>query len=1347
MLSSLLSLVLAAASVQVSAQNVKDVWLTDSVYPVAVERLDPIVNPNAVSQHTHRIFGASNFGASFNYETYTASSCTSIGPQADKSAYWLPQLYWMDKDNSGNPTYAAINGNVRIYYNLWRDVDSVPIRPFPPGLRMLVGSPNSKAPPANLDHVYVCQTGTDFSKNINGNDFNFNSTCVQGLKAQLNFPPCWDGINLYKPDQSHMAYTGAGRSFGGSCPTTHPFRLPGIQLEIIFKPSNVALAKGKNMAGHLIWANGDTTGFGWHGDFVNGWDFDVLQAALNNPACVRAGQSGSTASAPMAMSLCPPLGATQDDAKAQACTVAQGLGTQKEDVSLTDLVQIPRLPGCNLPWGYTGSKPTCNGTTFTPDVTPFKGTDGPLVAPAKWQLNNALPTTGGWTNLWCVAGSATVLTNQVVLNDNSLSATRCRDNCFASGYRYAAMTPDVKCMCGTGIPAGSQNKLGECTSKCAGNSTEFCGAGSRSSIWYAPVSMALPSGVSRGCYIPPYSENNGFKGAILYTVSAAVTTPQSCINTCSSRGYKWAATQNGDTCNCGNTWQVGGGSFTAANQNWCTTKCSGDTSQICGQVGTYQMMIYDLTKGTTIGSGGVSSAIPSTSGASSKPATTAAATAIVTASTKTGSAAPAASSSAGPDADYMGCWTSPSADALRNYTFTNSGMTQSMCFSACASMKYAFAGLQNGNACMCGDENFSTYQQLDSSCNKACGGSSSTTCGSAFNMAIYSVTDLHGDPASDPAGYVGCYVDAGHNGGGAPLRIKPAGLTIDMCVGGCKELNYTVASMTQGNLCHCSNKWGGGSKLPDNQCTTACVGDSKQICGSANNAVLYDTTIGPKAPVKPAGWLGCWAGQPTSTFSYTTGDMSSDVCRTTCKVRGYSLASMQNGNACRCGNSNASSSRNPSYMCTIPCTGTKNETCGGSGFSDLWDATTVAAPTSTVAGYLGCYGDVSTFNAGGVSSDYMNNQICAARCLQLGASFSGVQDANCKCSKTKPVLKAAESSCTYKCSGDSKQACGGYSWITAYDAKIAATAIASDTSGIPKSNVTYPGYLGCWNENNGALILPATVLQTNTMTIDQCIATCKAGNYKYAGLQSGKRCYCDNAITGSDWRVRDAWCKTPCPGNANQICGSDGKMSVFDVAQAGSGSGSTSKSSSSIKPSSSTAKPSSSPVKPSSSSIKPTTTSVKPTTTTAKPTTTTAKTSSTAVKNTAAAAKAMFVSGGSIKSSDYDSYDEDEADASTDTDAKADAVPDYASEYAMAFGNQANGPVSSSGSGSSTTSGSVVKPADVMVAQGGSGKAPETVIRYVTVTAGVSEPTKRSHSHRRRGIASRSRAGLRGLRT
>lgn len=132
----------------------------------------------------------------------------------------------------------------------------------------------------------------------------------------------------------------------------------------------------------------------------------------------------------------------------------------------------------------------------------------------------------------------------------------------------------------------------------------------------------------------------------------------------------------------------------------------------------------------------------------------------------------------------------------------------------------------------------------------------------------------------------------------------------------------------------------------------------------------------------------------------------------------------------------------------------------------------------------------------------------------------------------------------------------------------------------------------------------------------------------------------------------------------------------------------------------------------------------------------------------------MFVSGGSIKSGEYDSYDE----AQPENDA---VTHDYAAEYAYDFGSDYR-----SDSGSEA----VVKPADVMVAQdGASGKATETVIRYVTVTAGmfpsqlgfdananahrflrasvgVSEPTKRSH-HRHRGIASRSRAGLRSLRT
>ena len=33
-----------------------------------------------------------------------------------------------------------------------------------------------------------------------------NTDCYAGLRAQLHFQSCWDGVNLYKSDNSHVAY-------------------------------------------------------------------------------------------------------------------------------------------------------------------------------------------------------------------------------------------------------------------------------------------------------------------------------------------------------------------------------------------------------------------------------------------------------------------------------------------------------------------------------------------------------------------------------------------------------------------------------------------------------------------------------------------------------------------------------------------------------------------------------------------------------------------------------------------------------------------------------------------------------------------------------------------------------------------------------------------------------------------------------------------------------------------------------------------------------------------------------------------------------------------------------------
>ena len=57
----------------------------------------------------------------------------------------------------------------------------------------------------------------------------FNTTCVNGFRAQLNFQSCWDGVNLYLEDSAHVAYL-SGIDYG-VCPPTHPVPIPGLFFE------------------------------------------------------------------------------------------------------------------------------------------------------------------------------------------------------------------------------------------------------------------------------------------------------------------------------------------------------------------------------------------------------------------------------------------------------------------------------------------------------------------------------------------------------------------------------------------------------------------------------------------------------------------------------------------------------------------------------------------------------------------------------------------------------------------------------------------------------------------------------------------------------------------------------------------------------------------------------------------------------------------------------------------------------------------------------------------------------------------------------------------------------------
>jgi hypothetical protein len=80
---------------------------------LTLTRLDPIVNPGAVSGHAHMVVGGSNFGPTITTDLLRKSRCSTLETQQDKSAYWVAPPYGRNPDG----TWSALpNVNLAIYY-------------------------------------------------------------------------------------------------------------------------------------------------------------------------------------------------------------------------------------------------------------------------------------------------------------------------------------------------------------------------------------------------------------------------------------------------------------------------------------------------------------------------------------------------------------------------------------------------------------------------------------------------------------------------------------------------------------------------------------------------------------------------------------------------------------------------------------------------------------------------------------------------------------------------------------------------------------------------------------------------------------------------------------------------------------------------------------------------------------------------------------------------------------------------------------------------------------------------------------------------------------------------------
>jgi hypothetical protein len=323
---------------------------------VVIDRVDPLVNPGQVpSPHVHQIVGGNKFNASMTTgDVSTGATCTTCGFSDDFSNYWTANLYFKARNGTykrvkqtGFPLQfndnfsTQVGGGILVYY-----VSAQPgqVKAFQPGFRMLVGNPNNRTPnnAMKYQNCFRCFSGPNFGGDVGApcQDSQRDTmalptkACPGGIRSNILFPTCWDGRNLDSPDhQSHVAYPTSGPAtfltLGGSCPSTHPVRIPQLMYEVVWDttPFNNPNDWPTDGSQPFYFSYGDNTGYGQHGDYVFGWKGDALQKGMDASGCYGAS--------------CRDM-RTQAVNNAKACSVSR-LVNEDNDGWLT------QLPGAGMP--------------------------------------------------------------------------------------------------------------------------------------------------------------------------------------------------------------------------------------------------------------------------------------------------------------------------------------------------------------------------------------------------------------------------------------------------------------------------------------------------------------------------------------------------------------------------------------------------------------------------------------------------------------------------------------------------------------------------------------------------------------------------------------------------------------------------------------------------------------------------------------------------------------------------------------------------------------------------------------------------------------------------------------
>ena len=234
---------------------------------------DPIVYPGQPGKsHPHTFFGNTGVDAfSTAASLATTGNSTCRGGTINRSAYWVPSM--VDTATGGllAPMFES-----NFYYKTGYALPPSVITAMPPGLRMIAGDAggNPSAPSQAVIYACVWDGGnSNWQKSIPDCPVKGTSWLIMGV----DFPQCWDGVNLDSPDhKSHMANpVNVKANNTGNCPADHPVAIPAIAFQILYQVKVSGETTKWRLASDKYDAS-QPAGYSGHGDWFNGWKPEIV---------------------------------------------------------------------------------------------------------------------------------------------------------------------------------------------------------------------------------------------------------------------------------------------------------------------------------------------------------------------------------------------------------------------------------------------------------------------------------------------------------------------------------------------------------------------------------------------------------------------------------------------------------------------------------------------------------------------------------------------------------------------------------------------------------------------------------------------------------------------------------------------------------------------------------------------------------------------------------------------------------------------------------------------------------------------------------------------------------------